>query len=221
MILKDVSETEIKLVLNNYKVKQENGRQIGAMKRLLSTIMIMAILSAFLTGCDGISVSNPGSVKNDLSTTLSAVISSDSNNAAYILSQNGNKIVRLTNGQNANDIVSHIQYEIKDVKGGWGGDASATIQMIVPNMPELVNQEVSKVSASTTDISSAVSNRLSGDFPKKEYDITAELKQIDNHWYLVMNDELSDAVTGGLWTYYKQMEEDTFEQLTGKKSEER
>ena len=84
-------------------------------------------------------------------------------------------------------------------------------------MPELANQEANKASADTADISNAISNRLNGDFPKKEYTITAELKHTDGHWHLVMNDDLSDAFTGGLLKYYEQMQQEAFEQLTGQK----
>ena len=75
-------------------------------------------------------------------------------------------------------------------------------------MVDITNQYVS--SETDEELSSWLTAKLDGDYPQKRETIEVVLTQDNNTYYLVVNEKLSNILTGGLIEYKMKAEKEAF-----------
>ncbi|HIV24492.1 MAG TPA: hypothetical protein IAB71_01705 [Candidatus Scatomonas pullistercoris] len=92
---------------------------------------------------------------------------------------------------------SKITYKITDAEEG-----SAKVQFFAPDVLTILETAVSEGAGDTQELLDALEDSLRGSFPIKEFQTELELRQVEDHWYLLPNDELNNALSGGLMEAY-------------------
>lgn len=168
------------------------------------------LLTISLSGCEGVSA------ENDLSHTLDALRSNSLENA-YLYSS-GDLLPQndFTASQNENEVNLLIKkqssFQIQRIEVD-GDNATAYVTVSAPDVLQILEQQSAFIEGQdVTALLDLVQQELEQeDFPKKEFDITATLKQVDSHWYLMPNYDLNNALSGGLLERYAQIVQDRME----------
>ncbi len=104
-------------------------------------------------------------------------------------------------------ITNKIDYTIGKVKISDKHN-TAEITFSYPDMVDITNQYVS--SETDEELSSWLTAKLDGDYPQKRETIEVDLTQDNNTYYLVVNEKLSNILTGGLIEYKMKAEKEAF-----------
>lgn len=104
-------------------------------------------------------------------------------------------------------ITDKIEYSIGNVKISDNHN-TAEVTFTYPDMVDITNQYVS--SETEEDLSSWLTDRLDGDYPQKQETIEVDLTEENDTYYLVVNEKLSNILTGGLIEYKMKAEKEAF-----------
>ena len=117
----------------------------------------------------------------------------------------------------ADNIVSQISYEIKDVIVENDNSATVSLSIIAPDMVTIFYDEANKSSSTNLeDISDVLLNIFKSDFPIIEYNILMEAKYVDGNWHGIVSEDFANVLTGGLFKYYQQQEQRAFDEIIEK-----
>lgn len=162
------------------------------MKKFFPLLFISLVLFA---GC-----SNNDDAKEDLMSTLDTIISQDENKTAYLYDMSflaGDSAQKTTL-----DLVrENVVYQITQIS-----DDTATIQFTSPDVEVMLQNGIAQGEATDAEqLLLSIDQALQGEFPTKEYEVTIEIEEIEGHWYVVPNDRLENALSGGLLDMYSKM----------------
>lgn len=94
--------------------------------------------------------------------------------------------------------------------------ANANLRITTPDTYKMIEEITSTVQEENVDVLlTAFNDNLNGKFPQKEFDASVDLKLVNEHWYLIPNEQLADAFTGGLIEQYFMMGENIINKLLG------
>ena len=155
---------------------------------------------------------NEKNVENDLKSTLDAICSGSSE-GLYIYGAGGitsSDIFAMDDKVQQDDINCLIRnlskYEVVDISIK---NEKAEAELIITS-PDMVNimEEVDQ-SENLQDVGellTSVQKKLeSKKFPEKEFHIIVTLEKINDQWYLIMNNEIANAFSGGLMEKYAEI----------------
>lgn len=156
---------------------------------------LLFISLALFAGC-----SNNDDAKEDLMSTLDTIISQDENKTAYLYDMGflaGDSAQKTTL-----DLVrENVVYQITQIS-----DDTATIQFTSPDVEVMLQNGIAQGEATDAEhLLLSIDQALQGEFPTKEYEVTIEIEEIEGHWYVVPNDRLENALSGGLLDMYSKM----------------
>lgn len=152
-------------------------------------VSMMIVLSA----CQG---KEPDQLEEDLRTSLDALISGENSQESYIYDADlwgslQDESTKLT------QIRKRVDYEIADIEEG-----RAQVLFEAPDVMSIMESAVNSEVGDVQELLAAVEESLQGDYPVKEFQVECEMKLIDGHWYFLLNDDLNNALTGGLMEAY-------------------
>lgn len=186
------------------------------MKRVI-LIFISLLVCLSLSACDG----HENDIKQDLADTLNALGNGTLDEHSYIYSSNLNIATGDTNiqgGEITEKIANLVEYEILDISSEED-TAKVKIKITAPNTYKMIEDIAATMQEENTDILlKTLSIKLDEEFPKKEFDVSVDLKLINEHWYLVPNGQLTNAFTGGLIEQYFMMGQNTINELLGEEN---
>ena len=171
------------------------------MKRIFAALVGLLFL---LTGC-----SNQSGMEDDLTSTLDAMISQQETQEAYLydmsfLEENDGETTTLEL------IRQKVTYEIMELK-----DSAAIVRFTVPDVVAMLESAAAEESvADTAQLLHALEQALQQEFPTKEYEVEIPMEKVEEHWYLVPNDTLENALSGGLVEAYSSFVQERVEALT-------
>ena len=117
------------------------------------------------------------------------------------------------NEEISNKIIEKVEYEIADISIDKNV-AEAEVKVIAPNTYVILESIASTMQENNViELLDIFNKQLDEDYPIKEFNVTVNLKLVDEHWYLIVDGQLSNALTGGLVEQYSIMGEDIIEQL--------
>ncbi len=164
-------------------------------KILICIVLIVCLVTIFL--CFRNKNNHPAEqMRDDLSASLDAVINEKDSDEQYIYDAGmWNNLTDAGTGLNA--VKKQVTYEIVELN-----DGKAKILFTAPDVMAIFQSAANNGAADENELMEALNNALQNDFPVKEFDVEIQLKNIENHWYLVPNDKLSNALSGGLMEAY-------------------
>lgn len=173
------------------------------MNRLISIICIL-VLCAFFTGC-GTQKEIPV-VKDALDSSLNDLLTSDVNDTGITVSASGR------NGT-TQAILNNVKYEIKDIEI----DDSQATAIVVVDSPDVIQilQNSAATLDSVTDLLDALNDSLSTEYPEKTYTVEVTLQKNGNTWEVIPNEELMNALYGGLIEEGQRILSEILENLAG------
>ena len=175
------------------------------MKRIYY-IMLALVLLFGISGCG-----EKRQVEEDLTCTLDFLISGNEEKESYLYS-----VDIMDSGFEGEGIFKYVAnkvtYKISTIENDKD-KATVLIQFTTPD----IEQFLSNIPVETEEelLEEKVKEHLESEFPMKEYEVTLELKQIEEHWYLIPNAELSNVMTGGMVEWYSEMGLRVIEKLMG------
>ena len=133
-------------------------------------------------------------------------------NIVFVTSRGSVMDNTVVSGNIASTVTNKIDYSIKSINSS-DECSTAEITFTYPDMVDITNQYIS--SDIDEDISSWLTTKLNGDYPQKQETIEVELTQNNDTYYLVVDEKLSNILTGGLIEYKMKVEKDVFNGLMG------
>lgn len=155
-------------------------------------------------------------VKSDLTETLNTICNGENSGNTYIYNLNLSRHMKendMGNEEISNKIIEKVEYEIADISIDKNV-AEAEVKVIAPNTYVILESIASTMQENNViELLDIFNKQLDEDYPIKEFNVTVNLKLVDEHWYLIVDGQLSNALTGGLVEQYSIMGEDIIEQL--------
>ena len=183
------------------------------MKKMAS-IFVLILICFNLSACE----CHKNNIRQDLTDTLDAISNGTSDEHSYIYKSNLNIATANTNIQSdeiTKKIAALVEYEIFDILSE-GNTANAKIKITAPDTYKMIRDIATTMQEEDTDILlKTLSVKLDEEFPKKEFDVSVDLKLINEHWYLIPNGQLANAFMGGLIEQYFMMGQNTINKLLG------
>lgn len=183
-------------------------------KKITKIIIIVLIAIAFI----GLAVYlttvflNKREVKQDIETTLDSIKSSDANQERYIYQAQ----ITTSNTDNSNKenlITSKVTYKIQKIKINKK-TAIATIKFVYPDCTKIIKQKTKYNSAE--ELQDYVKNSLESKYPQKKEVLKVKAKKVEDHWYIVPDQKLSNVYSGNLRQYYIDLQKKLMEEMMKK-----
>lgn len=175
------------------------------MKRMYYIVLVFVLVFG-VSGCG-----EKKQVEEDLTCTLDFLITGDEAKESYLYSVN-----IMDTGLEMEGIFKHtaskVTYKISDIKVDKN-KATAVIQFTTPDVYQILSDM--PVETEEELLEEKVKEQLEREFPIKEYEVTVDLKQVEEHWYLIPNAELSNVMAGGMVEWYSEMGLRVIEKLMG------
>lgn len=174
------------------------------MKRRFVTLGAVVLALFLLVGCG-----EEDQMREDLTTTLDALITQDGREACYLY-QAGPLQAQAPDSPVLNDVKSKVTYEIGEM-----GDGTATVRFTTPDLLQILQSCAEAGAADTQDLLDAAQQKLQGDYPTREYAVTVRLQKVEDHWYLVPDTQLEDVLSGGIIEGYTDQVSDWIDEMEG------
>lgn len=185
--------------------------------RKIALIFISLLICFGFSACNG----NEDNIKQDLTDTLNAISDGTMDEHSYIYSSDFNitaNDVLANRNETTQKIASLVKYKILNISSE-NDTASVKIKITAPDTYKMINEIASTMQEESIDaLLKALNTKLDEEFPQKEFDVSADLKLINEHWYLVPNGQLTNAFTGGLIEQYFMMGQNTINELLGEEN---
>ena len=102
-------------------------------------------------------------------------------------------------------IASLVEYSISKISINEN-EAIARIKMTAPDVYKMMKKIASGMEENNTELLfEQLAKKLNGKTPMQKYEIIVELRNVNEHWYLVPNGELANVFSGGLIEQYSSM----------------
>lgn len=176
-------------------------------KRKVASALILISISALLIACS----EKPADDEVYRNAIDSLFSDKPANNIVFVTSRGVVMDNTVESGSIAVTITDKIDYQIKSVKS-TDECSTASIAFTYPDMVNIINQYSS--SDTDDDLFSWLTAELDGDYPQKQETIEVELTQDNNTYYLVIDEKLSNILTGGLIEYKMEAEKNAFAELS-------
>ena len=177
------------------------------MKKAIIFITIAVVAIAALLAFFFLKSANP---KKDFENTMNSIISGETTKDSFILSISGGNVPSINSSGISKDVTSKVTYVTKDIKK-TGDKSTATVEITYPDVQSIMNTALINNPKTEDELLSDMENTLKGAFQKKTETISVELDLINRHWYLVTNDEFSNAMSGGVTKMYKDLQVKAFD----------
>jgi len=139
-----------------------------------------------------------------LAQIMDDVISGGGNNIR-ILSITGNPLTSLNNTGIAADIEKKVSYKITGAKKESDSLYSANMTINAPDIQSIFESAGDADISADGSMQSYLEKQLQGSPAMKTSQVTVQLVNQNGDWYLEPNSDWSDAMTGGLFSYYAQV----------------
>lgn len=164
-------------------------------KIIICTVLAVCMVTIFLCFRNK-KTDSAEQMEDDLSASLDAVINETESDKLYIYDAGiWNNLTDTGTGLNA--VKKQVTYEIVELNEG-----KAKILFTAPDVIAILQSAASAGAADEEELMDTLNDALQNDFPVKEFDVEIQLNNIENHWYMVPNDKLNNALSGGLMEAY-------------------
>lgn len=174
---------------------------------------IVLLIGFSLSACNR----HENDVEHDLVYTLDAIKNGTVDDQSYIYSCTLNVTdnnVSDKSGKITKKVANLVEYKILNVSEEENNIAKAKIRITAPDTYKMIEEIASTMQEENVDVLlTALNDKLNGKFPQKEFDVSVDLKLVNEHWYLIPNDQLADAFTGGVNEQYFKMGQDVIDKL--------
>lgn len=176
--------------------------------RLIGLLLALSLL----WGCGGGSKSKPAS-KKDLEKTVTAAMTAltvGEVEEPMFLGTDGEAVSLSGHSGIAGKIAAGTTFEVVSVEGK-GKSGKAVLDITTADAVTLVYSAIEGME--TFDQAQFLTNleKLLPDAPVKTFRVEVELQQVDGRWLVVMNAQLSNAITGGLLDEYNTLQQKLLE----------
>lgn len=180
------------------------------MKKMRLIGLLLAL--SLLCGCGGGSKSRPAS-KKQLEKTVTAAMTAltvGEVEEPVFLGVDGEPVSLSGHSGIAGKISANTTYEVVSVEGE-GKTGKAVLEITTADAVKLVYEAIEGMeSFDQTQFLTNLENLLP-DAPTKTFRVEVELRQVDGKWLVVMNAQLSNAITGGLLDEYNTLQQKMLE----------
>ena len=180
------------------------------MKKSVCAILCFLIIGG-LSAC-----SSQKEIEQDLTASLNEIRTGTLAENSYIYSSNLG-IANDNNYFNSNEITqkiaSNVHFTITDISQNEES-AEADIEFSAPDVYQMIEEIASTMQEENVEkLLEALDTQLDGDFPTKEFEVTVDLRRMNDHWYLIPNSQLANAFSGGLIEQYSLMGQNIVDEL--------
>lgn len=168
--------------------------------------IIILFVSIFLMGTMS-ACGNSKNVEQDLIKTLDELKNGVTNEESYIYnsSLSASESIPNSNDDINKKIASLVEYSISEITVR-GEEADASIKLTSPDIYVLLTEIASDMQENDVEqLLEQLNDSLDENILTKKYEITVNLKLVNEHWYLVPSGELANAFSGGIIEQYSAM----------------
>lgn len=183
-------------------------------KKIIKIVMILLIAIGFIAVAIYMTTGylNKREVKKDIETTLDSIKNGDTSQERYIY-QAQMPVSNTDNSSKENLMTSKVSYKIQKIKINKK-TATATIQFVYPDCTKIIKQKTKYSSAQ--ELQDYVKNSLENKYPQKKEAVNVKVKKVEDHWYIVPNQKLSNVYSGNLRQYYIDLQKKMMEEMMKK-----
>lgn len=179
------------------------------MKKLIFLFLVLAVLCA---GCTPYSELVPQTPQDVLDVAM-YVVAGGTSPEPLILGPDGTPTaLRAPTGLGAL-ISEKITYEVVSLTEN-GDTAAAALNITAPDAVSLVYQALEGMEVYDEEAFTANMESLLADAPTKVFSVELELVRIDGTWCMKVNEDFSNAITGGLMAEYNAVQQAILDKLT-------
>lgn len=168
--------------------------------------IIILFVSIFLMGTMS-ACGNSKNVEQDLIKTLDELKNGVTNEESYIYNSSLSASESIPNSSDDinKKIASLVEYSISEITVK-GEEADASIKLTSPDIYALLTEIASDMQENDVEqLLEQLNDRLDENILTKKYEITVNLKLVNEHWYLVPSGELANAFSGEIIELYSAM----------------
>ena len=178
------------------------------MKSKWKVVSALFLMLTLFTACSNKPVNN-----DEFSQAIGSLISEKpTDNIVFVTNQGSFIDNTIVSGSMAATITSKIEYSIKSVKSSNEKNI-AEVTFTYPDMVDITNQYIS--TNTEEDLFSWLTTKLDNDYPQKQETVEVELTQYNDKCCLIIDEKLSNILTGGLLEYKISTEKDAFTKIMG------
>ena len=143
----------------------------------------------------------------DLTEAIAALTGQEGAGKAHLLDALGEPLEDFAYEGGAAIVAQHIHMEVKSVTGK-GDQAQAVFSITSPNLYPLIGEASRGMKEPDEEKMTENLNALlqAGSYAETTYEVTVGLQRIDGVWYIEQNEELQNALAGGLYEVEKSFE---------------
>ncbi len=169
-------------------------------------ILLLLLVVTLLAGCTPYSELIPETPMDVLDVTM-YVVSGGSSSQSLILGTDEKPVGMSAPTGLAALIGKKITYEVVSITEN-GDTAEAVLKITAPDCVSLVYQGIEGMDTYDEAVfTENVEKLLSGDVKTNTYDVTVQLQKVQGSWCLIINEQFSDAITGGLMSKYNEVQQ--------------
>lgn len=170
------------------------------------TFLLILLVLLFCAGCipnEGTdNITGGAETPEEALEVAMSVLSGGESDRPVFQGANGSPVSSAGNTGLAAVISRQTSYEMKSVETA-DGTTTALLEITAPDMGKLVREALEGMEGFDEEaFTAALEALLAGNPDTKTFTVTVELTEIQGCWCIIPNDELSNAVTGGLMEEY-------------------
>lgn len=189
-------------------------------KRICIVFIIIIVL--VLIGISSIIVMKhlrTNDIRKNAKSTIDCIINSDYSKDFYYISMYGQVKNELNMGEVANSVMSNMKYKLNNITIDTADDGTdfAIIKCEIKNvdMQDILYQfQNADYEYNEENLNLMLDKINSKNFKTKTFNIDIVMMKIGNDWYLYETPDFNDAITGGLYSLYTDMENSILNELT-------
>lgn len=181
-------------------------------------IILLLLIIGFSTVI-GMKYWQTNDIRKNAKSTIECIINSDYSKDFYFISMYGQIKKELTTNEIANAVMSNMKYKINNITINKDEDGNdfAIIQCEIKNvdMQEMLYQfQNYNYEYNEENLNLMLDKINNKEFKMKKFNIDIAMMKVDNVWYLYETPDFNDAITGGLYSLYTDMENSILTELT-------
>lgn len=190
-------------------------------KKKIGTIcfIILLLLIIGFSTVIGMKYWQTNDIRKNAKSTIECIINSDYSKDFYFINMYGQIKKELTTNEIANAVMSNMKYKINNITINKDEDGNdfAIIQCEIKNvdMQEMLYQfQNYNYEYNEENLNLMLDKINNKEFKMKKFNIDIAMMKVDNVWYLYETPDFNDAITGGLYSLYTDMENSILTELT-------
>lgn len=185
---------------------------------MIFTSIIVLILIGIIT-IMGMKYWRTNDIRKNAKSTIDCIINSDYSKDFYYISMYGQIKKELTMGEVADSVMSNMKYKLNNITIDTADDGTdfATIKCEIKNvdMQDILYQfQNANYEYNEENLNLMLDKINSKKFKTKIFNIDIVMMKVDDDWYLYETPDFNDAITGGLYSLYTDMENSILNELT-------